>query len=199
MRDEGVGVTNGPEVEGANTVIVLADAAATERLGRRLAGIVRAGDLIVLSGELGAGKTTFVRGLGDGLGIRGPVTSPTFVIARRHPPVDPQRPDGLHLIHVDAYRVETAQQIDDLDLMDRLDDAVTVVEWGAGKVEHLSESRLHIDLREPPDDGDRRVATIRGVGPRWSPELLDRLVSGEDTGSGRGSDPTDDGGRSASA
>lgn len=163
----------------ASATILLPDVAATEEFGRRVARVCAAGDLIILSGELGAGKTTFVRGLGDALGVRGPVTSPTFVIARHHPVVVEHRPHALDLVHVDAYRVETAQQIDDLDLLDRVDDAVTVVEWGEGKVEHLSESRLHIQLREDDANPDARIATVRGEGPRWANAQIDRLMSSE--------------------
>lgn len=160
----------------ASATILLPDVAATEEFGRRVARMCAAGDLIVLSGELGAGKTTFVRGLGDALGVRAPVTSPTFVIARHHPAVDEHRPHALDLVHVDAYRVETAQQIDDLDLLDCVDEAVTVVEWGEGKVEHLSDSRLHIKFREDDANPDARIATVRGVGPRWTSVKIDHLM-----------------------
>lgn len=139
--------------------IDLVDAAATEDLGRRVAGLLVAGDLVVLIGDLGAGKTTLTRGIGEGLGVRGPVTSPTFVISRRHPPLG----DGPALVHVDAYRVGSAAEIDDLDL--DVDGAVTVVEWGTGMVEHLAESRLEVRL--DPVDASRR-ATVIGIGPRWS-------------------------------
>lgn len=132
--------------------------AAMMALGRRLANVLEPGDLLVLSGELGAGKTTLARGIGEGLGVRGPVTSPTFVIARRHPSLS----NGPALVHVDAYRLGSTAEIDDLDL--DIEGAVTVVEWGAGRVEHLSDSWLLIDLRE---DGQGRCASIRPVGPRW--------------------------------
>ena len=136
----------------------LPDPEATVALGRRIGALLRGGDLVVLTGELGAGKTTLTRGIGEALRIRGPVTSPTFVIARRHPSTGA----GPALVHVDAYRVETASEIDDLDL--DADDAVTVVEWGAGRVEHLADSRLVVDLRE---DGQGRCACIDASGPRW--------------------------------
>lgn len=136
----------------------LPDPEATVALGRRIGALLRGGDLVVLTGGLGAGKTTLTRGIGEGLGVRGPVTSPTFVIARRHPSTGA----GPALVHVDAYRVDTASEIDDLDLEDV--DAVTVVEWGAGRVEHLADSRLVIDLRE---DGPGRCACIDASGPRW--------------------------------
>ena len=109
---------------------------------RGLAGQLAAGDLIVLSGELGAGKTTFTQGLGKGLGVRGDVTSPTFVIARVHPSLV----DGPDLVHVDAYRLGGIHELDDLDLDTSLDDAVTVVEWGEGVAEGLAESRLEVRI-----------------------------------------------------
>ena len=146
----------------------LSDSAATQSWGRGVAGQLRAGDLIVLTGDLGAGKTTFTRGLGEGLGVRGAVTSPTFVIARRHP----GRDGGLDLLHVDAYRLGSPSEIDDLDL--DLGGAVTVVEWGAGRVEHLADSRLDITLIP---DGDGREAIVVGHGPRWDQALIDQLVS----------------------
>lgn len=139
--------------------IDLPDAEATEALGRRLAGLLVAGDLVVLVGDLGAGKTTLTRGIGDGLGVRGPITSPTFVISRHHPSLV----EGPDLVHVDAYRVSTAAEIDDLDL--DVESAVVVVEWGTGRVEHLAESR--IDLRLDTVDSARK-ATVIGVGSRWS-------------------------------
>ncbi|MBH5335346.1 tRNA (adenosine(37)-N6)-threonylcarbamoyltransferase complex ATPase subunit type 1 TsaE [Streptomyces pactum] len=110
-------------------------------LGRRLAGLLRPGDLVLLTGELGAGKTTLTRGLGEGLGVRGAVTSPTFVIARVHPSLG----DGPPLVHVDAYRLGGGlDEMEDLDLDVSLPDSVVAVEWGDGKVEELSEDRLHV-------------------------------------------------------
>lgn len=155
--------------------IHLADREATQAWGRRVAAHLREGDLIVLSGELGAGKTTFARGLGEGLGVRGAVTSPTFVIARRHP----AGPRGIDLLHVDAYRLGGHSEIDDLDL--DLAGAVTVVEWGAGRVEHLAECRLHITLAP---DGDGREAIIVGHGPRWGdPAIVALALPGPEDGS----------------
>src|SRR4029078_11058345 len=97
-------------------------------LGRRLAPLLRAGDLVIVAGGLGAGKTTLTQGIGAGLGVRGPVTSPTFVIARVHP----SRVGGPPLVHVDAYRLGGALELDDLDLDADVADSVTVVEWGHG-------------------------------------------------------------------
>jgi tRNA threonylcarbamoyladenosine biosynthesis protein TsaE len=145
--------------------VVLPTAADTAALGRRLAGLLRAGDLVLLSGDLGAGKTTLTRGLGQALGVRGEVTSPTFVIARVHPALG----DGPPLVHVDAYRLGSLAEVDDLDLDATLDESVTVVEWGTGKVEGLSEDRLEIVLHRGSDSADEtRTATLRPVGPRWS-------------------------------
>jgi len=139
------------------------DAEAMRGLGRSLAGQLEPGDLIVLTGSLGAGKTTFTQGLGAGLGIRGPVTSPTFVIARVHP----SEVGGPALVHVDAYRLGGIAELDDLDLDTSLDDAVTVVEWGEGLAEGLSESRLEVNIVRNEDEDDHRHVEITPVGPRW--------------------------------
>jgi tRNA threonylcarbamoyladenosine biosynthesis protein TsaE len=129
-------------------------------LGRRLAGLLRAGDLVLLSGPLGAGKTTLTQGLGDGLKVRGPITSPTFVIARLHPSLT----DGPPLVHADAYRLGGLDELDDLDL--DLQDAVTVVEWGGGIAEGLSDDRLEIVIER--GESEERTVTVTGVGPRWA-------------------------------
>jgi tRNA threonylcarbamoyladenosine biosynthesis protein TsaE len=119
----------------------------THALAAGLGAQLRAGDLLVLTGELGAGKTTFTQGLGEGLGVRAGIISPTFVLVRIHPNLpDGPRPGGPDLVHVDAYRLGSASEIDDIDLENTMDGAVTVVEWGRGRVEHLSESRLEVDL-----------------------------------------------------
>src|SRR5688500_17491574 len=102
------------------------DTAAMEAFGQQLGAVLRAGDLVVLTGPLGAGKTTLTRGIGEGLGVRGPVQSPTFVLARTHPSLV----GGSPLLHVDAYRLDSAELLDDLDL--DFAHAVVVVEWGAG-------------------------------------------------------------------
>ncbi|MEV0097400.1 tRNA (adenosine(37)-N6)-threonylcarbamoyltransferase complex ATPase subunit type 1 TsaE [Streptomyces sp. NPDC050738] len=136
-------------------------------LGLRLAAVVRPGDLVMLSGELGAGKTTLTRGFGEGLGVRGAVTSPTFVIARVHPSLG----DGPALVHVDAYRLGGGlDEMEDLDLDVSLSDSVVVVEWGDGKVEELSDDRLRvvIDRAVGDTDDERRVVTVTGVGERWA-------------------------------
>jgi len=134
-------------------------------LGRRLAADLRAGDLLVLSGPLGAGKTTLVQGIGEGLGVRGPVTSPTFVIARVHPSVR----GGPALVHADAYRLGGVAEIDDLDLDSDAAGSVTAVEWGEGLAEGLSEDRLEVSIELT---GDRRTVRISGVGSRWADVAL---------------------------
>jgi len=143
-------------------------------LGRRLATLLRAGDLVILAGPLGAGKTTLVQGIGAGLGVRGPVTSPTFVIARVHPPLTGP---GPALVHADAYRLGTIGEVDDLDLDTDAASAVTVVEWGSGLAEGLAEDRLEISI-EPDMDGDVRTVRIKGHGARWHGAVtsaMDRL------------------------
>jgi len=179
----------------SEVVVRLPDAEATRDYGRALARLLRAGDLLVLTGDLGAGKTTLTQGLGAGLGVRGQVASPTFVIAREHPPLP--RADGTlgpALVHVDAYRLGSLDEVDALDLDAGLDESVTVVEWGAGWVEGLAEDRLEVALQRPrggelttgdaaADDGDdggagERVATVRGIGARWADVVLPDGVAG---------------------
>ena len=133
-----------------------------ESLGVRLAGLVHAGDLIILTGDLGAGKTVLTRGIGSGLRVRGPVTSPTFVIARVHPSLG----EGPALVHVDAYRIGSLAEVDDLDLDTSMAESVTVVEWGRDRVESLAQERLEIDITV--DDDESRQVHLRGIGPRWA-------------------------------
>ncbi|WP_328732319.1 tRNA (adenosine(37)-N6)-threonylcarbamoyltransferase complex ATPase subunit type 1 TsaE [Streptomyces caniferus] len=157
-----------------------------QELGRRLAPLLRPGDLVLLTGELGAGKTTLTRGLGEGLGVRGAVTSPTFVIARVHPSLT----GGPALVHVDAYRLGGGlDEMEDLDLDVSLPESVVVVEWGEGKVEELSEDRLHVVIGRavgadapggagghPEDDvDDVREVTVTGLGARWADAGLPAL------------------------
>src|SRR6202020_2826146 len=122
----------------------VATAESMRDLGRELATRLRAGDLVILTGPLGAGKTTLVQGIGAGLKVRGPVTSPTFVIARVHPALAGSGPSGPALVHADAYRLGSVAELDDLDLDLDVDSAVTVVEWGEGLAEGLAEDRLEI-------------------------------------------------------
>ncbi|MFI6458888.1 tRNA (adenosine(37)-N6)-threonylcarbamoyltransferase complex ATPase subunit type 1 TsaE [Streptomyces sp. NPDC050528] len=136
-------------------------------LGRRLAKLLRAGDLVMLTGELGAGKTTLTRGLGEGLGVRGAVTSPTFVIARVHPSLG----EGPPLVHVDAYRLGGGlDDMEDLDLDVSLPESVIVVEWGEGKVEELSDDRLSIVIHRAVGDttDEVRHVAVTGLGARWA-------------------------------
>lgn len=139
--------------------LTLARTEDTVEFGRQLAGVLRAGDLIVLTGPLGAGKTVLVQGIGAGLGVRGRVVSPTFVIARVHR-------GALPLVHVDAYRLHSMDEVDDLDLDVDTDTAVTVVEWGAGLVEQLSETRLEIAIMRGPDS-DTRTVRLFPYGGDW--------------------------------
>lgn len=160
---------------------------AMQDLGARLATVLRAGDLIIATGGLGAGKTTLTQGIGRGLHSDGPIISPTFVISRVHTSTD----DHPILVHVDAYRLGSAAEIDDLDLDATVEQAVTVVEWGEGIAESLAEHRLEIDIRrdvagrdtpgaeDTPGAGDLlgasdeevadpRTLLVRPVGARWA-------------------------------
>ncbi|MEW2547511.1 tRNA (adenosine(37)-N6)-threonylcarbamoyltransferase complex ATPase subunit type 1 TsaE [Streptomyces sp. NPDC047002] len=160
----------------------------TRELGRALAALLRPGDLVLLTGELGAGKTTLTRGIGEGLGVRGAVTSPTFVIARVHPPLAA----GPALVHVDAYRLDGGlDEMEDLDLDVSLPESVVVVEWGDDKVEELSDARLHVVIERatgaegtadtvgalPPEDDGRRLVTLTGYGERWAGQGLAGLAA----------------------
>ncbi|MGV8909432.1 MAG: tRNA (adenosine(37)-N6)-threonylcarbamoyltransferase complex ATPase subunit type 1 TsaE [Propionicimonas sp.] len=137
----------------------------TTELGRRLAGVVRPGDVIIASGDLGAGKTTFAQGLGAGLGVAGPIISPTFVLSRVHP----STVGGPGLVHVDAYRLGSFAELDDLDLDVSLDDSVTLVEWGAGIAEGLAEEYLELDIRRGLDPEDEtRWIFLTPIGDRWT-------------------------------
>lgn len=165
---------------------VLPTARDTIQLGQRLGRLLRAGDVVVLVGDLGAGKTTLTQGLADGLRARGPITSPTFVISRIHPSLV----GGPALVHADAYRLADAAELDDLDLDATVASSVTVVEWGEGLAEHLDDSHLIVRLVRDPagapdvgarqdaagaagdegavDEPDPRRVRIVGVGPRWA-------------------------------
>ncbi|GAA4160135.1 hypothetical protein GCM10022286_15760 [Gryllotalpicola daejeonensis] len=144
-----------------------------EALGRELGAQLRAGDLVVLTGPLGAGKTTLTRGIGEALNVRGPITSPTFVLARTHPALGA----GPDLVHVDAYRLGNAVELDDLDI--DYENSVVVAEWGHGLIESESAtgSWLEVVIARPEGAGEEfdpadapeepRTVTIEGFGPRW--------------------------------
>jgi len=191
--------------------VVVPDADAMRALGQRVGALLRAGDLLVLSGGLGAGKTTFTQGLGVGLGVRGPVTSPTFVIARVHPSLV----GGPALVHVDAYRLGGMEELDDLDLDASLEESVTVVEWGTGVAEGLADSRLEIRIAaaspdptsqdpasQDPDIEDRadpRTVTVVPLGARWLSPSVTNLSLLESEGDqnvtdGESPAPADEGG-----
>jgi len=144
---------------------VLPTVADTQALGRQLAALLRPGDLVVLAGPLGAGKTALTQGIGAGLGVPGPVTSPTFVLARVH------RGGRVPLVHVDAYRLSGMADVDDLDLDATTDEAVTVVEWGHGLVEQLADEHLVVELDRRDDDV--RTARLVPQGPGWVQRLAD--------------------------
>ena len=163
-------------------------------LGRRLAAVLLPGDLVVLSGDLGAGKTTLVQGIGAGLGVRGPITSPTFVIARVHPSLT----GGPALVHADAYRLTSPAEVDDLDLDDSLETSVTVVEWGGGLVEDLAADRLDVSIARaapaaPSTPGPEGPGgEPAGAGPGNAPGPGNGPMP--DRGSGPGSDSGPDSG-----
>jgi tRNA threonylcarbamoyl adenosine modification protein YjeE len=142
-----------------------------EALGASIARELAAGDLVLLNGPLGAGKTTLTRGLGAELGVRGPVTSPTFVLARTHP-----RASGAPLVHVDAYRLGSALELDDLDI--DFAESIVVVEWGAGLLDGITPDWLELTISRPTapwnaagaedlDAAEPRAVTVAGHGERW--------------------------------
>jgi tRNA threonylcarbamoyladenosine biosynthesis protein TsaE len=135
----------------------------TIEFGRLLGTCLRAGDLVLLEGPLGAGKTVLVRGIADGMGVSGPITSPTFVIARVHHAASPS---GPALVHVDAYRLGGLDEIDDLDLDTDLTDAAVVVEWGVEVAAQLAEEHLVVRMTRRADDV--REITLEPHGPRWA-------------------------------
>ena len=151
---------------------------AMAELGARLALELRAGDLVALNGELGAGKTTLARGLGEQLGVRGAVTSPTFVLARTHKRIE----GGAPLVHVDAYRLGSAAELEDLDI--DFDSSIVVVEWAAGMLDGITKEWLQIDIDRPTGAStnllaegvepiEPRTVTVTGHGRRWHDLRLD--------------------------
>lgn len=131
-------------------------------LGKSLAGVLAAGDLVVLIGPLGAGKTTLTRGVGLGLDVTGTVSSPTFVIARTHK----RENSDVPLVHVDAYRLGSPAELDDLDIP--FSKAIVLVEWGKGLTEGIAENWLEINInRDTTGETETRTVEITGFGPRW--------------------------------
>jgi len=147
--------------------ITCAAAADTRSVGRRLAGLLRAGDVVLLAGDLGAGKTVFAGGIGEGLGLDEPVVSPTFVIARRYTGLMP-------MVHVDLYRVGTLAEIDDLDLDLESFDGVLVVEWGQAAEQAFGDDHLFVRITSAPDGTRTIQLTPRGS---WAGRPLEELVS----------------------
>lgn len=157
-------------------MIVLDTPADTHALGVALGRRLRAGDLVILSGSLGAGKTALTKGIAEGMGVTGLITSPTFVLARVHRPAVPPDADGAAgtpLVHVDAYRLGGALELDDLDLDTDLTAAAVVIEWGEGVAEQLADDRLTVELTRLPDD--RRTAVLTGTGAGWD-ERVQELI-----------------------
>ncbi|MBP2476211.1 tRNA threonylcarbamoyladenosine biosynthesis protein TsaE [Crossiella equi] len=154
-------------VDSALWTVELPEVADTEALGARLGALLTAGDLVLLAGPLGAGKTALTRGIAAGLGVAGQVSSPTFVIARVHRPGE----RGVRLVHVDAYRLSGYDELEDLDLETDLATSAVVVEWGEGVAEPLAEEHLLVRLERREDDS--RLATVTGT-----PRLLAGLRQG---------------------
>lgn len=150
----------------ASRAITLPTLEDTLALGRALGALLQAGDLVILSGSLGAGKTALTKGIGAGMGLPGLITSPTFVLARVHPA---GHGGGVPLVHVDAYRLAGSVELDDLDLDTDLTAAAVVIEWGEGVAEQLSDHRLVVRLERLPDDG--RAARLTGVGGTWAERI----------------------------
>ncbi|OKL55043.1 tRNA (adenosine(37)-N6)-threonylcarbamoyltransferase complex ATPase subunit type 1 TsaE [Bowdeniella nasicola] len=142
-------------------MITLPDADATRDFGARLARMLRPGDVIVLTGPLGAGKTTLTQGIGEGLDVRGRVTSPTFTISRIHP----SRSGAPDLVHVDAYRLTGLLDLETIDLDASIPETITIIEWGEGLIDELGVDYLQVTLDR--SDDERRLATLTPVGARW--------------------------------
>jgi tRNA threonylcarbamoyladenosine biosynthesis protein TsaE len=128
-------------------------------LGLAIAKVLRAGDLLLLNGPLGAGKTTLTRGIGEGLGASGTVQSPTFVLARTH-----RTAAGPKLVHVDAYRLNSAVELDDLDI--DFANSIVVVEWARDYIDGIADHWLQVDINRESED-ESRMVSIFGTGKRW--------------------------------
>jgi tRNA threonylcarbamoyladenosine biosynthesis protein TsaE len=164
--------------------VVTRSAEETRGVGRALGSVLATGDLVLLAGDLGAGKTQLAKGIADALGVAEPVVSPTFTLAREYA-------GRVRMLHVDVYRLDRAQELIDLGLEEESDDAVTVIEWGDVAAVHLPHERLEVRLeRLASDDGegsgagadadDHRLVTITPRGPAWSARAvdLDRVLHG---------------------
>jgi len=155
------GVTEVPALNGRSGTVALATVHDTAAFGADLGRQLQAGDVVILSGPLGAGKTALAKGIAAGMDVEGPITSPTFVLARVHRARQPGNPA---MVHVDLYRlldhaeVDLTAELDSLDLDTDLDDCVAVVEWGQGLAERLSDRHLSVALHRQPD-GETRTAT----------------------------------------
>lgn len=163
----------------------------TQTIAKNLSAKLQKGDLVVLSGDLGAGKTTFTKGIGEGMKVSGQISSPTFIVARVHPSLN----SGPDLIHVDAYRINGIEDLETLDLDSTIHEAVTVIEWGEGKVENMAQSRLEIKISRKQDvnikqdivngkkivdlsniEDSNRIIKITAYGVRWEKEELGNLL-----------------------
>jgi tRNA threonylcarbamoyl adenosine modification protein YjeE len=138
---------------------MIADPEQMNELGIKIAGELQAGDLVLLNGPLGAGKTTLTRGIGEGLGAQGTVQSPTFVLARTH-----KTTRGPKLVHVDAYRLGSAMELDDLDI--NFPQSIVVVEWARDYVDGIADSWLAVEIDRSSED-EQRLVSIQGFGARW--------------------------------
>jgi tRNA threonylcarbamoyladenosine biosynthesis protein TsaE len=150
----------------ARFVVACADVAATQAAGARVAGVLEPGDVVLLDGDLGAGKTTFTQGLARALGVRDPVTSPTFTLMQIHPTTA-----GFDLCHVDVYRLERLSEVVDLALPEILEDGMAaVIEWGQRAAAALTPDFLRVELAMTDAEGER-LLTFDAVGPRWEARL----------------------------
>jgi tRNA threonylcarbamoyladenosine biosynthesis protein TsaE len=150
--------------------LAVPSADAMRLLGARIGRTCVGGDVVILNGDLGAGKTTLTQGIASGLGIDDAVTSPTFVIVRVHQ----HQAAGLDLVHVDAYRLGSVHELDDLDIDADLERSVVVVEWGTGIAERLSATRIEVSIERPRLEGEEtRTVTVRADGDRLDRAFAD--------------------------
>lgn len=144
-----------------------------ENIGKK----IRIGDVIILSGNLGSGKTTFTKGLAKGIGVEGIISSPTFIIARKHLSIK----DGPHLIHMDAYRLNSLIEFEDLDIESELDNSAIVVEWGKGFAEYLSNSCLNIDIElKKPLFAEKRLIKVNSQNSVYYQNVISEIINNSD-------------------